>query len=656
MPSFILRPSISLGLYPERPSPEAHADRHDFQIPPTRRRLSYQRLKEVARQVNHAGARLTSLDDNTLLDELASLRYLFLRQGLAQRLVVSAFALIREMSSRTLAMKHHDVQIMGAWAMFHGAIAEMETGEGKTLTATLTAATAALAGIPVHVITVNDYLAHRDASTVNALYRAINISVGCATQRNNDDERREAYRCDVVYCTNQQLAFDYLRDQLRLNAGRDRLSHLVDKLAPQASISVGLFLRGLCFAIVDEADSILVDGAITPLIIANEAQQREEELTYRRAFALSRTMTDSQDFTVCHKTRTVTMTERGLKKIRVLTSSLDGSWPAARWRDELVKTAIEAQHLYQRDEHYLVRDGSVEIIDQSTGRTLPDRAWQRGLHQMIELKENCSLTVQREPLAKLTYQAFFRRYLRLCGMSGTVREVGRELRTIYGLRTVTIPTHRLCLRRNHGTQVYSSRLAKYRVLLSRVRELHAIGRPVLIGTRSVDDSELISAIFSKAGLPHRVLNARQDKEEAIVIAKAGEKGAITVATNMAGRGTDIKLGAGVAALGGMHVICVEMNDAKRIDRQLHGRCARQGDPGSVETLLSLEDRNAALFLSLRMRKWLGLAMEQERLPSWIARHLMRLAQVVVERRHAKQRRNLLKSEENMQKYFTVTSK
>lgn len=613
-------------------------------------------MRAFVREVNAAGERLAQIDDNALRNELYDLRYKLVKRGFQNGLVVSAFALIRETSGRVLGMKHHDVQVMGGWAMLQGTIAEMETGEGKTLTATLAAAAAALAGTPVHIITVNDYLAQRDAAAMGGLYRALGLSVGCATQRDSVDERRKAYRQDVVYCTNKQLAFDYLRDRIDLKSDNSRLYHLLSQLGQQCGFGTGLFLRGLCFAIVDEADSVLVDDAKTPLVIARETQQEDEERAYRRALALARSMINGVDFRVDQAIRAVSITEHGRDKLSVLTASLDGLWRAARLREHLVKTALEAENLYRRDEHYLVREGKVEIVDESTGRTMPDRAWQNGLHQMIELKEHCPMTRQRETVAKLTYQRFFRRYLRVGGMSGTVRELSRELNSVYGLRTVTIPTHKPCRRSHSATRVFPTRNGKYRAMLARVHKLHGEGRPVLIGTRTVEDSEYVGAALAKLGLPHRVLNARQDRSEAEIIARAGEKGAITVATNMAGRGTDIKLGTEVSALGGLHVICMELNDARRIDRQLYGRCARQGDPGSVETLLSLEDRDVKTFYPRWLRHLFRAAYERQVLPQWVARCIMRAPQSALERLHGKQRRALLKMDEQLGKLLAFSGR
>lgn len=654
MSSSILRPGISLGLYPEK-SRDLKTSKISAHKPWTPQ-LSRAKLRNVARDVGSAGERLVNLDSNTLRQELQDIRYELVTHGLEDDLIISAFALVREFSSRTLNMKHHDVQVMGGWAMIHGAIAEMETGEGKTLTATLAAATAALAKIPVHVITVNDYLAQRDAASMHVLYRALGLSVGCVTQTTPENERRVAYDRDVTYCSNKQLAFDYLRDRIKLKAGGSRLHHLLAQLGEQSGASEGTFLRGLCFAIVDEADSVLVDEAKTPLVIAKDVQQEDEEKTYRRALALARTLINGVDFSIDTKRRVAIMTEHGRDKLSVLTVSLGGVWHAAQRREHLVKTALEAQALYQRDQHYLVRDGKIEIVDESTGRTTADRAWQNGLHQMIELKERCPMTGQRETLAQITYQRFFRRYLLLGGMSGTVRELDRELRSVYGLRTVVIPTHKPCLRKSSGTRVFANRSAKYRALAARAHKIHQLGRPILIGTRTVEDSDLISAMLTKLGLPHHVLNARQDKNEAEIIAKAGETGSITVATNMAGRGTDIKLGRDVEKLGGLHVICMELNDARRIDRQLHGRCARQGDPGSVETLLSLDDRDARTMYPQWLIRGLRKGINKGVLPNWLLARLLRLPQYLQERHNATLRRALLKVDEQIGKYLAFSGK
>jgi len=470
-------------------------------------------------------------------------------------------------------------------------VAEMETGEGKTLTATLAAGTAALAGAPVHVLTVNDYLAERDAEEMGPIYHAIGLTVGCVSHKVPAEKRREQYLCNIVYCTNKEIVFDYLRDKLTLSerAGAS-LRIQAESLYQQESRSAKLLLRGLCYAITDEADSLLIDESKTPLIIAGSVAGADEIEYFRAILEFARSLEDTVDFTVNLSSQVIRVTKTGQQRIDAVVFNAESRWSGAIRNNEMVRRAISALHLYQRDREYLVRDGKIEIIDPYTGRVMSDRSWEQGLHQLIEIKEGCKATEQKETMAKISYQKFFRRYLHLAGMTGTAREVAGELWTVYGLPVVRINTNRPSRRLNSPTCIFATMNEKWRYLLERTRKIHPTGKPLLIGTASVAASEEVSRMFAENGLAFMVLNAKNDREEAEIIARAGEPGSITIATNMAGRGTDIKLAPGVAELGGLHVILTERHDAARIDRQLAGRGARQGDPGSFEAILSMEDR------------------------------------------------------------------
>ena len=649
-----LRPGIAYGDTPERSADrEGRLDRAIRSLVgrvEQRHRVRAARRTEFVRCVDDLSASLRGQPDARLRAQAQDLRHRLVVQGLADPLIPHAFALVRETARRTLGMAHFEVQLESGWVMIQGMLAEMETGEGKTLSATLPACTAALAGIPVHVISANDYLVERDAEEMRPVYEALGLSVGVVTDREKDPTpRRAAYACDVTYATAQQLAFDYLRDGLQQRRGRRRapvrLGGLGSSESP-AEPSPALLLRGLCFAIVDEADSVLIDEARTPLVLSSSAGKSDRRKLYRRALRLARSLERGADFRVDRKARTTELTERGHERLEELTKPLSGIWTGPRRREEWVTRALTALFLYERDRHYLVRDDRIEIIDQSTGRVSADRSWEGGLHQLIELKEGCPVTSERETLARISYQQFFRRYLRLGGMTGTAREVTGELWSAYRLYTQSISTRLPSRRRDHGTRVFATQAAKWGAVVERVGAALRRGRPVLVGTWSVEASEHLSTLLERHGLPHRVLNARHDAEEAGIVAQAGQPGRITVATRMAGRGTDIRLAPGLAERGGLHVIATQRSDARRIDRQLLGRCGRQGDPGSHEAIYSLEDEPVALRFPAGMLGWIGrLGRNGGPIPKRLGEWLTSLPQGSEERRHARMRRSLIDLEE-----------
>lgn len=602
-------------------------------------------LRRQTAAVGEAGLRLTGLSERELAGEIRPLRERLLTDGFLPAHVADSFALIREFSARVLGLRHHDSQVMGGLVMLRGMVAEMETGEGKTLTATLTAATAALAGLPVHVISVNDYLTSRDAENTTPLFRALGLSVGCVVHGQSPDERRQAYGCDITYATNKELVFDYLRDRLTLADRPDPIMVQAESLSGQGSRAGRLLMRGLHFAIVDEADSVLIDEARTPLIISGSSGVREEQEFLEQALDLAGGFVRDRDFELDEARRHVLLTPVGRSRIEDAARRLGALWSGLVRREGVVHQALTALHLFRRDEQYLVRDGKVQIIDEFTGRVMPDRSWEQGLHQLIELKEGCELTQRREPLAKISYQRFFRRYLRVAGMTGTAREVKDELWNVYGLATLRMPTHRPVIRRRLKERVFPTRHDKWRAVVDRIGELHRQGRAVLVGTRTVAASEELAARVREAGLPHLVLSAKQDAEEAGVISRAGQPGSVTIATNMAGRGTDIILAPEVREAGGLHVIITEYHEAARIDRQLAGRCGRQGDPGSFEGILSMED-------FLFQGKWgdpftrvAMFAVARTRTPQFAARLLLRRMQRNVERHNAQVRRNLFRQDQ-----------
>jgi preprotein translocase subunit SecA len=592
------------------------------------------RLSRIVAATDAAAAGLEALSDEALAERAAALRPRLRRTGFRDRaLAAESFALVREAARRTIGQHHFDVQLIGGWAMLNGMLAEMETGEGKTLAATLTAATAALAGRAVQVVTVNDYLAERDAETMGPVYRALGLSVGCVKQGMEPDLRRAAYRCDVAYCSNKEIAFDYLRDRMVLRGKPRAIAMRMDALSG-AGTGQRLLLRGLQFAIVDEADSVLVDEARTPLILSTEAKQSQEEALHKQALGLAR---DLGEGGYAIRDKGLEITDPGLERLEELCQLLGGVWRGPRRREQLVRQALTALHIFQRDKHYLVRDDKVVIIDENTGRLMPDRSWEQGLHQLIEIKEGCEVTGRRETLARISYQRFFRRYVHLAGMTGTASEVASELWAVYRLRVAKIPTNKPARRTRHPDRIYGRTELKWRVVVESIRKQRAAGRPVLVGTRTVAASEALAGELEAAQIPFRLLNARQDREEAEIVARAGEPACVTVATNMAGRGTDIKLAPSVAEAGGLHVITTELNDSARIDRQLFGRCGRQGDPGSCEAILAIEEDLVGTYLPLAAARLRHL----DQLPLALGHSVFAAAQWRAERTHSRARRDLL---------------
>ncbi|MBI4269883.1 MAG: preprotein translocase subunit SecA [Candidatus Rokubacteria bacterium] len=643
--------TVPRGAYPERIEPRpGWLDRAAAEAagPVLRRLRARRRFRRFVATVNVRGSALAGADGATLRSESEDLRVALRRAGFGDDLVARAFALVREVAGRELGQRHFDVQLIGGRILLAGMVAEMATGEGKTLTATLAAATAALAGIPVHVVTVNDYLAQRDAEWMRPIYAALGLRVGLVVHGLEPAARRAAYGCDVTYCTNKELTFDYLRDRIVLGRDPSRIHLQLERLYADEARARRLVLRGLHYAIVDEADSVLVDEARTPLIISGGNDAAPERKIYETALALADGLAAAVDFQVEAGERSARLTDRGRARLDEIAPRLGGLWTGRLRREELVRQALTARHLFHRDQHYLVVDGKVQIVDEYTGRLMPDRAWEHGLHQLIEAKEACPVTGQRSSLARISYQRFFRRYLRLAGMTGTAREIAGELWAVYRLAVASVPPNRPLHRRRHADHAYATAQAKWGSVVERIAAMYRSERPVLVGTRSVGASEHLSGLLAAAGLPHRVLNARQDQEEAAIIAEAGQAGRITVATNMAGRGTDIVLGPGVAARGGLHVIATERHDARRIDRQLFGRAGRQGDPGSYQAIVSMEDELVVAHAGFWGRLARGAVPGGGRVPRWLGGWAVRRAQRRAERLHARMRRDLVKMDEQLE--------
>jgi preprotein translocase subunit SecA len=568
-------PGLVWGAYPERREPPRRS--WPWQRAGYRRQLAAVRAALAGWQL---------LDEAGFAARLRTVQGCLGRDGLAGDALIDALAAAVDAAWRSLGMAAYDTQLHAALVMLDNRLAEMATGEGKTLAAALTAAVGALAGMPVHVLTANDYLVERDATNLAPFYARLGLRVDFVTSEMSEARRRMSYAAPVCYVTARELVFDYLRDGQRRGHARGDLQRRVAALGGGETVQP--LLRGLCMAVVDEADSLLIDEAMMPLILSRQVRDSGARAFFWQAWSLAGELVVGVEFKVDAPAMQVRLTDAGRARLAGRVAALGWRWRSARLREEVVALALAARHLYRRDVHYLVRDGQVEIIDEITGRAAPGRVWSRGLHGLVELKEGCRPSPATETLAQITFQRFFPRYHRLAGMSGTLREARGELREVYGLDVVCIPSRLPTSRKSFPSRLYGARHALWDAVARRVAEIRQTGRPVLVGTSSVAESESLSASLAAAGVAHTVLNARFDAEEAAIVARAGEPGQVTVATNMAGRGTDIPLAAGVAAVGGLHVMCCQFNASRRIDRQLEGRCARQGDPGSVETWISLD--------------------------------------------------------------------
>ena len=566
----------------------------------------YHRLSRRVDKVLSLEKHFSEVADAKLRETACEMRDLFRRHRDNPADLERAFALVREVAFRQLGYRPFPVQVAGALALESGCIAEMATGEGKTLTCTMPVTVAGWRGQGCHVITVNDYLARRDAEWMGGIYRFCGLSVAFIEQQTPAEERKAAYMADVTYCTNKEVTADFLRDRLVLGRLRGLSSTLLAKIAGGREMTDKLVQRGLHYAVVDEADSILIDESVTPLIISGNAPNPEQIESFSQAADLAANLQSHADYRVDHRYRDIELTSQGQAHLEELTGGMGGFWAGSRRCWEMVHQALTAKELYIRDKHYLVDEGKVVIVDEFTGRQMRDRTWRDGLHQAVEAKEKLQVNPPKDTYARISFQRFFRMYQRLCGMTGTAAEAASEFWQIYRLPVVTIPTNRPCIRKNLPAVVLPTESAKWARIVQEIRRAHDTGRPILVGTRSVAASEHLSRLLTAENLDHQVLNAIYHREEAQIVAGAGLAGRITVATNMAGRGTDIKLGRGIAELGGLHVIAAEPNDSARIDRQLFGRGARQGDPGSAQGIFSLDDevvaryaRNIAAYLKKR---------------------------------------------------------
>ena len=554
------------------------------------RRKKYLRRAEAVLALEDEMAALTEPELNERIDVT---RAVFRRGRETADDVTRGFALVREAARRATGMLAYPTQVAAAMAMHDGCIAEVATGEGKTLIATLPATVLGWSGRGCHVITVNDYLAERDADLMRPVYAACGLTVASVTGDLEPPDRKAAYAADVTYTTNKEAAADFLRDRLALGRVAGLTSTMLDNLESGRGLggggAAGLVMRGLENVVIDEADSVLVDEAVTPLIISGLSPNAPQVEAFIEAAALAPKLTIRKHYTVDRQHRDVRLTPAGRRRVEELTESMGGLWTGLRRAEELVVQALTAIELYVAGIQYVIQENKVVIVDEATGRLMPDREWRDGLHQAVSAKEGVEVQPPKVTLARVSFQRFFRMYRRLSGMTGTAWEERRELWQTYATPTAPIPTYRPIARTLAPDKVLATEDEKWAAVADAVEAGHATGRPVLVGTRSVGASETLSTLLTERNVPHAVLNAVRHEEEAQVVSEAGMKGRVTIATNMAGRGTDIKLGPGVREIGGLMVIATDRHDTRRVDRQLFGRAGRQGDPGSAHTYLSLED-------------------------------------------------------------------
>ena len=606
------------------------------------------RVYPLVDKIEALGPDIKKLSDEQLKGKTQEFKDRLSKGETLDDLLPEAFAVVREAAERVLGMRHYRVQLIGGIILHQGRIAEMRTGEGKTLVATLPAYLNALEGKGVHIVTVNDYLAKRDAEWMGSVHEFLGLTVGVILNSMTPEERRKAYNCDITYATNNELGFDYLRDNMVIYKER-------------------LVQRDLHFAIIDEVDSVLIDEARTPLIISGQSGKSTElyrvcdilarqlergeasgEMTKMTAI-MGEEITETGDFIVNEKEKTVNLTEEGVHKVEKFFHIENLADPENLEIQHNIILALRAHNLMARDKDYVVKDDEVLIVDEFTGRIMPGRRYSDGLHQAIEAKEGVKVKRESKTLATITFQNFFNKYKKKCGMTGTALTEEKEFRDIYGMDVIEIPTNKPVIRKDHHDAVYKTHKEKINAVIDAIVACHEKGQPVLVGTITIEASEEISALLKKRGIPHKVLNAKFHEMEAEIVAQAGQYGAVTIATNMAGRGTDIKLGEGVAEVGGLMIIGTERHESRRIDNQLRGRAGRQGDPGESRFYISLEDDLLRLFGSERLMNIFnslgfpeGEALEHKMLTSAVEK-----AQMKIESNNYGIRKNLLDYDEVM---------
>ena len=609
--------------------------------------------RSQAARIERLSVSLESLEDDEIQQRASALRYQSQSGTPLAKLVIEAYALVREAARRSIGMSHYPVQLLGGLAMFHDSIVVMQTGEGKTLTATLPLFLHALTGNGAHLATANDYLAARDADIMRPVFEMLGMSVGVVTGQSTRGERRQAYHSDITYTTAKEIGFDFLRDRLirrhQKFSGQNAIAAMTGKQQTDADVPVG---RGLNFVLIDEADNVLIDEARTPLIVSSDPDRiaKAKLALYQWTAKIVDSFSQDVDFLIDGESKSVSLTAAGRRRVRTTQQ------PEALTRTPLidiydqVEMAIYVNQNYFADRHYVVREGEVVIVDEFTGRLAEGRKWRAGIHQAIEAREGVEISVETGEAARITIQDLFLKYEALAGMTGTVANSAPELRNIYSVSVVDVPTNKPPKRVQMPALVYGSADKKWQAITDEVESMLAVGRPVLIGTRSIDKSETLSKMLSDRGIDHEVLNARHLDREAKIVAAAGQPGKVTVATNMAGRGTDIKLTAEAHTLGGLHVICSELHDSARIDRQLIGRCGRQGDPGSFRQYLALDDD--LLSSGLGQRRAESLLRHTESPAGALTRFapLFYSAQAKIERSHYQSRKQLLYHDRERQKF------
>ena len=527
-----------------------------------------EKFKEIAIQIDDLDEEMSKLSDKKLKAKTEEFKERLKNGETLEDIKVEAFAVAREAAYRVIGEKPYFVQILGGLAIHYGNIAEMKTGEGKTLTSVMPAYLNALTGEGVHIITVNEYLAGRDANWMGKIYEFLGLTVGINYREYNQEQKREAYNCDIMYSTNNEIGFDYLRDNMVVRA-EDRVQ------------------RPLNFVIIDEVDSVLIDEARTPLIISGGQMQSAN--LYMQADKFAKTLKENDGYIYDPKTKATSLDAEGIKRAEKFFNVKNLYDIEHATLVHFINQALHANFSMKKDFDYVVQDGKIVIVDQFTGRLMPGRSFSEGLHQAIEAKEGVKINEETKTLATITFQNLFRMYKKLAGMTGTAKTEEEEFRDIYNMYVIQIPTNKPIIRQDYSDLIFATEEGKYRAIVKEIKERHAKGQPVLVGTVAVENSERLSKMLKKEGIPHEVLNAKNNAREAEIIAKAGEKGAVTIATNMAGRGTDIKLGKGVKELGGLCVLGSERHESRRIDNQLRGRAGRQGDPGMTQFCVSFED-------------------------------------------------------------------
>ncbi len=624
---------------------------------PAHRRLN--RWAEIVHKIGSLEADFKALDHHQLRKRSLALKYRAKSKEPLEQLMPEAFALVREAAVRTVEMRHFDVQLLGGIAMCSGSIAEMETGEGKTLTATLPLYLHALVGKGCHLATVNDYLARRDAEWMRPVYEQLGMTLGVVETQMPQPQRRQAYGCDITYGTAKEFGFDFLRDRLLLRRMHEGDTDFLSAMLGQASGGGGSekpVQREQQFVLVDEADNILIDDARTPLIISampTEAQKIAVEC-YGWAAEIAGEFVEDEHYEYDHEKKKVELNAEGRKLARGVPKPEAMDRVGMYHIYEYVERAVKVAREFFLDQHYVVVDGEIVIVDESTGRLAEGRKWRSGIHQSVEAKQGVEVTVETGQAARVTVQDYFSRYKHLGGMTGTARTSAKELRKIYKLHVIQIPTNRPSARERLDDMVFGTELSKWNAIVEEIQTLHSLGRPILVGTRTIDKSETLAAMLDEVGIEHKVLNANKIAEEADIIARAGLRGKVTVSTNMAGRGTDIKLGEGITELGGLHVICTELHDSARIDRQLVGRCARQGDPGTIRQYVSYEDVVLENAYGPKKgdkykRRGQQLSASQQDGPLQNDSRLFQKAQRKVEKKHFRDRRILMHHEKERKK-------